>query len=148
MCTDLCTYFSRTNPHLKGQQLYLSASGCRAWTIAFQSNQTKRGQVYENKYTKTQAQWAGRCLIGSVRVNVPASKVPVGRRVCSDPECPTKAPRANGITLDKSSSPSFVIGKLTPRFRRLRFGLNPNSPMDPDGGREDRGREVRELQAR
>ena len=26
--------------------------------------------------------------------------------------------------------------------------LNPNPPMDPDGGREDSGRGVRELQAR
>ena len=31
-------------------------------------------------------------------------------------------------------------------FREL--GLNPNPPMDPDGGREDSGRGGRELQAR
>ena len=52
-------------------------------------------------------------------------------------DCPCRMGHRLMVNLDRTRHPFWNVDSL-----------NPNPPMDPDGGREDSGRGGRELQAR
>ena len=68
-------------------------------------------------------------------------------------DCSAGIPDGDALYLVRSRFQSLRGGVNDVGFHPLPIGdaarfLNPNPPMDPDGGREDSGRGGRELQAR